>query len=77
VRRVNTFNARRLAVVFASLFFVVIIGDCSGGGSTSTASSAKAITAFSFLTAENAIPVDSQATISGTAIQAFLPPAAI
>ena len=38
------------------------------------ASSAKSITAFSFLKAENAIPVDSQATISGTAIQAFLPP---
>jgi CubicO group peptidase (beta-lactamase class C family) len=71
---VNTINARPLAVVFASLFFVVIIGGCSGGGSTSTASSAKAITAFSFIKAENAIPVDSQATISGTAIQAFLPP---
>src|SRR5947209_7026614 len=37
-------------------------------------SSAKSITAFSFLKADNAIPVDSTATILGTTIQAFLPP---
>lgn len=37
-------------------------------------SSAKSVTAFSFLKADNAIPVDSAATIAGTAIQAFLPP---
>jgi hypothetical protein len=37
-------------------------------------SSAKSVTAFSFLRADNAIPVDSTATIDGTAIQAFLPP---
>src|ERR1700710_2476314 len=37
-------------------------------------SSAKSITAFSFLKAGNAIPVDSTATIAGTTIQAFLPP---
>jgi D-alanyl-D-alanine carboxypeptidase len=71
---VHTPNARQSAAAFASLFFVVAIGGCGGGGSKSTASSAKAITAFSFLKAENGIPVDSQATISGTAIQAFLPP---
>ncbi len=53
---------------------MVTSGGCRGASSPSTASSAKSITAFSFLRAENAIPVDSQATISGTAIQAFLPP---
>jgi CubicO group peptidase (beta-lactamase class C family) len=37
-------------------------------------SSAKNITAFSFLKADNAIPVDSTATIVGASIQAFLPP---
>jgi len=37
-------------------------------------SSAKSMTAFSFRAADNAIPVDSAATITGTAIQIFLPP---
>lgn len=41
-----------------------------GGGP----SSAKAILSYSFLQAKNRIPVDSHATISGTSIQAFLPP---
>jgi len=37
-------------------------------------SSAKSITAFSFLRADNAIAVDSDATIGGSTIQVFLPP---
>ena len=49
--------------------FALALVAC-GGGSPSSAS----ITSFSFLKANNAIPVDSNATISGLSIQAFLPP---
>jgi len=53
----------------AALIFALA---CSG--SAPARSSAKAIVSFSFLKANNAIPVDSIATISGASIQAFLPP---
>lgn len=47
---------------------------CGSSAPTTSKSSAKSVTSFSFLKARNAIPVDSIATISGTSIQAFLPP---
>lgn len=48
----------------------VLAVACSSAGK----SPAKAVVSFAFLKANNAIPVDSVATISGAAIQAFLPP---
>ena len=47
---------------------------CGSSASGPARSSAKAVLSFSFLEANNPIPVDSVATISGTSIQAFLPP---
>jgi len=67
-----------MLAIIVFLFF-----SCSKTGSTSsnnpppnpgTQSSAKDITAFSFLKADNSIPVNSVAVISGTAINIFLPP---
>jgi len=57
--------------------FVLVLGllaalACGGGGGSPA--SGNSLTAFAFLKADNAIPVDSSATISGTDIQAFLPP---
>jgi len=56
----------------AALLALALVA-CGGGGAPAR-SSAKSITSFSFLKANNAIPVDSNATISGLAIHAFLPP---
>ena len=53
-----------------------VLGCGSSGTPASGKSSAKALLSFSFLRANNAIPVDSVATISGTSVQAFLPPGA-
>src|SRR5205085_1666560 len=49
------------------------LASCRGGGSRSLASG-KSIAALSFLKANNAIPVDSTATITGSSAVAFLPP---
>jgi CubicO group peptidase (beta-lactamase class C family) len=63
-------------IILASSLLLVITACGKSGSSTPPAikSSAKDISAFSFLKAANSIPVDATASISGTSISIFLPP---
>ncbi|SRR5260221_9449245 len=71
MRRMVIAIMRARSRVLASLAALAVL-HCSSR--SSSRSSGKSIAAFSFLKANNGIPVDSPATISGTSIQAFLPP---
>lgn len=69
----NTHRSGRLRFVGRAALLALALVACGGRGGGSPAS-ANRITSFSFLSANNTIPVDSNATISGLSIQAFLPP---
>lgn len=71
------FKMYMFSVIAAALLFSTSCSKSSGSVTNTTTtplSSAKDITAFSFLKTANTIPVDATAVISGTAISIFLPP---
>lgn len=65
--------AARAVLVASALAALCACGGGSGGGAPAK-SSAKSLLTFALLKASNPIPVDSQGTIGGTAVEVFLPP---
>jgi len=66
---------RAFVRAWSAVLAAACVLTCGGGGAPASGkSSAKALLSFSFLKANNAIPVDSMASISGASVQAFLPP---
>lgn len=65
-------SLQRTPLRLAPLLAALALAACGNGGPGK--SSAKALLTFSFQKANNAIPVDSAGTVSGTAVTIFLPP---
>jgi len=72
------FKQRTHLVLLIMISISALFANCKKGGSNNVVlSSAKELTAFSFQTAGNSIPVASTGTITGNTVQIFLPPGTV